>query len=171
MKKGFTLTEVVVYVGLLGGLAVFIGNFLIHTVSVYHRARAEREILSNARLLLETVQSAVGEAEVLYVPTSRLDTNAGQLSLLTAATSTPNIGHQTSYVDFWIDNGRMWSRQEGESSVPLSASSVRVTRFYLERIVQDIGREAVKITLRVDSGSRFPSSITLNATAALRGNY
>lgn len=166
---GFTLTEVIVYIGLLGGIAVFVGNFLIHTTSVYHRARAEREVLSNGRLLLETVQETITRARRVYVPTSRFNTNAGQLSLLIAANSTPD--HDTLYQDFWIDNGRMWMRQEGGVSSPLSASSVRVTRFYLERIVQGLGKEAVKITLQVDSGARFPSSITLNATAALRGNY
>lgn len=168
-NKGFSMIEIIMYVGLLGGVAVFMGNFLIHTVSVYQRTVAERDVISNGRLLLETVSKNVSEAKEVYAPTSVFNANGGQLTIVTEATSTPQ--HDSSYMDFWIDNGLFLTKREGQATTTLSASSVRVTKFYIERIVQGLGREAVKITIQVDSASKYPASATVNATAALRGNY
>lgn len=163
------MIEIVIYIALLGGMAVFMGNFLIQTVSVYQRSVAEREVISNGRLILETVGKNVSEAKEVYASASVFNANGGQLSIVTAATSTP--GHTASYIDFWIDNGLFLMKREGQATTTLSASSVRVTKFYLERIVQGLGREAMKMTIQVDSASKYPASATLNATIALRGNY
>lgn len=166
---GFTLIETIVYVALLGVLSVFVVNSFIQ-VDLYARARAEREALANARAVLELVTKNIAQSQSVYAPTSRFNADAGQLSLMSAATSTP--GHTTSYIDFWMDGGVLMMRHEGQRALALSAGSVRVTKFHLERIVQAIGREAVRMTIRVDSASaKFPASVTLNATAAIRGNY
>lgn len=167
--RGLSLVEVIIYIAALGGVAVFIGNFLLHTVGVYQRARAEREVIANGRLLMETITRTVSQASEIYTPTSRLNIDAGQISVITPATSTP--GHTTAYIDFWLDNGLLYTRQEGQGSIALSSSGVRVTKFNLERIVQDLDREAVRIILQVDSASKFPASTNLITTASLRGSY
>jgi type II secretory pathway pseudopilin PulG len=168
-NKGISIVEVIIYIAILGGLSVLIVNFLLQVTSVYHRARAEREVLSNARLLLETVNKSISPAREVYVPTSRFNTDLGQLSLSTALGA--QTGHTASYIDFWIDNGRLWTRQEGGVNTALSAATVRVNKFKAERIVQGLGREAIKVTLEISSASKFPISTTLHMTTALRGNY
>ncbi|OGZ96471.1 MAG: hypothetical protein A2847_00285 [Candidatus Sungbacteria bacterium RIFCSPHIGHO2_01_FULL_50_25] len=168
--RGTTLLEIVIYAALFGIIAVIISNFLIQVVNTYTITRAEREVLSNGRLLLETLTKTIAEAQEIYTPTSAFNKDLGQLSLMTR-TGVPTE-HQTAYVDFWIDNGRMWMRKEGAAAVPLSAASVRVSKFRLERISQGLSRDAVKLTLQVDfTQSKYQSSITLNSTTALRGNY
>lgn len=168
-NKGYNLMEVIIYVAILGGLAVFTGNFLIHTVNVYQRARAERDVISNARLVLETLHKQVSQAQEVYWPTGNFNSDAGQLSLVTKiGAASP---HSTSYVDFWLDNGRVWAKEEGSGAYPISAASVRVSKLRFERIVQAAERDAIKVTLQVDSASKFFTSITVNATTALRGNY
>ncbi len=170
VSAGFSLIEIVIYVGLLGILAVVITNALIQISSVYHRARAEREVLSNARLILETVNKSLEQATTVYGPTSKFYNPTGQLSLITPIGATTE--HTTAYIDYYIDNGRMWMRQEGQIAQPISAADVRVNKFTLERIMQGLNHEAVKITLRVDYAvPQYPTSIILNSTTALRGNY
>lgn len=162
--------EIIIYVAFLGAISVFIANFLIQTVNTYNRARAEREVASNARLALEQINKTISESQTVYSPTSVLNNDAGQLSLITAVGTAPE--HSTAYVDFWIDNGIIFMRREGQGAVPLSASSVRVIKFRPERIMQGLGREAVKIILQIDYASaKFPATITLNSTTALKGNY
>lgn len=169
-SKGITLVEMVVYVALLGMISVFVVNFLIQIVNTYERARAEREVLSNARLLMERISETIVESREVYAPASRFNDNQGQLSLVSSATTTPE--HASIFVDFWVDNGRFWTRREGAGSEALSAATVRVTRFRLERIFQALGLEAVRVTLQVDfANAKFPTQATLNSTAALRGNY
>lgn len=165
-----TLIEILVYVALLGMIAVFVSNALIQLSNAYQQARAEREVVSNARLILETVTRTVAQATSIYSPTSRFNQDAGELSLITAIGADAN--HTTAYVDYYIDNGRLYQRPEGQSETPISAASVKVNKFYLERILQGLGREAVKITLQVSYARAHASStITLNSTEALRGNY
>ncbi len=169
-KAGFTLVEIIVYLALLAVLAVFIANFLIRVTFAYQQSRAEREVLSNARLLLETVTGAVASAQSMYLPVSQFHTAAGQLSLVTAVN--PNAGHAVKYVDFWIDSGQFMMREEGVQESSISASSVRVVGFRVEPIMQGVGREAVRAALTLEyAGARYPSSVTLETTTALRGNY
>jgi len=163
--------ETVVYVALLGLTTSFFVNSFVQIASVYSRARAEREVLSNARTTLEAVTDAISSARAVYAPTSRFNTDAGQVSLVTDD-DTVISGEPSVYTDFWVDGGRIFERKEGGSAIPLSASSVRVSEFRAERIVQALGRESVKMTIRMDAASdRYPASVTLNATTALRGNY
>lgn len=168
-QNGFSLLEIMIYIALLGGIAVFVINFLLHTVNVYQRSVAERGVVANGRLLLEFVNKTISESQEIYRPTSKFLDNAGQLSLVDAATSTPQ--HTTMYIDFWADNGIFYMKREGGATIALSAASVRVSRFYIEEIAQGLGRQAVKATIQVDSASKYPSSTTLNSTTALRGNY
>jgi len=169
-KEGISLIEVVVYVALLGMVAVFVTNSLISIINTYARASAEREVLNNARSALELIGKSIAQSQEVYTPTSILNTDAGQLSLVTNASSTP--GHTAGFTDIWVDGGAVRMRREGEGEAVLSAASVRVTTLRFERIIQTLGREAVKTTIRVDfASSKFPASVSLNATTALRGNY
>lgn len=169
-RPGFTLIEVIVYVALLGVVMVFVANSVVFLVTTYARARAEREVLTNARAVLDRVTSRVAAAQETYGFTSVFDANAGQLSLMTATTMMS--GHTVFYTDIWVDSGVAYLRDEGAETTTLSAGSVRITVLKFERIAQALGREAVRMTVRADAvGARFPASATLTTTTALRGNY
>ncbi|QQG45579.1 MAG: hypothetical protein HYW89_01480 [Candidatus Sungiibacteriota bacterium] len=168
--KGLTLIEIIIYVALLGLLLVFVVNSFINTVNAYYRARAEREVLSNGRLLLETITKSLAQSGEIYSPTSRFNIDSGQLSLITVVGV--QAGHAAAYVDYYVDNGRLWLRQEGQSAIPISAASVKINKFRLERLSQGLGREAVRMTVEVSyARPKFTSSISLTSTTALRGNY
>ncbi|MDP3769391.1 MAG: type II secretion system protein [Candidatus Sungbacteria bacterium] len=169
-QRGFTLIETIVYVALLGFVSIFITDSLINITSTYQRARAQREVASNARLLLETVTKHISSAQEIYAPTSRFNNDSGQLSLVTPLD--PTAEHSTAFIEFWNDAGRLLMRREGSATTTLSSATVDVTQFRVERIFQGLGREAVNITLSV-SFAAIPSvaSTTLNATVSLRGNY
>lgn len=170
-NSGLSLIEVIIYVAILGVVAVAVSNFLIQISSTYRKALAEREVISNSRLILERIIGLTTEAKEIYTPTSDFVSDLGQLSLLTKIE--PLAGHQNSFVDFWVDNGRLWTRKEGQEPEAISAPSVRVTKFKLERISQG-NYEAVKIILKVDyntSAVGLLTSAELNSTAVLKGNY
>ncbi len=169
-QKGISLVELVVYVALLTMFTVFIATSLLYLVTIYRRASAEREVLSNARLILETVGKEISSAQEIYAPTSRFNNDAGQVSLITAIGAPP--GESGRSVDFWIDNGIFLTRTDGSGEKIISAPSVRITRFRPERIIQGLDREAIKLLLSVEyENPRLNASTTLNATFALRGAY
>lgn len=168
--KGFSLIEAVVYVALLGVVAVFVVNSLLYLTDAYTRVRAEREVLTNARAVIDLIGSRVASSRETYAFTSKFDADDGQLSLITAATTTP--GHAAAYSDVWISSGAVYAREEGSATTTLSAGSVQVSLLRFERIAQSPKREAVRATIRVDAaGARHPTSMTLTTTIALRGNY
>ena len=123
-RHGMSLIEIVVYVGLLAAISVLVSSSLIQIANVYQRMRTEREVLSNARIILDTLTRNIAQAKGVYAPTSNFDNDAGQLSLASVVGAQP--GHTTAYVDFWLDNGLFLSRTEGGIANTLSASSVRV---------------------------------------------
>ncbi len=169
-SAGLSLLEAVLYVAFLGGIAVFTANFLIQIVNVYNAARIEREVLSNARLILGAVAQEAGEARELYPPTSRFNTTLGQLSFASATSTYPE--HTSAYTDFYVDNGAFMTRREGAGTQRLSAPSVRITAFTIERIVAGLDREAVRMTLGVAAASpRYAASTTLHTSITLRGGY
>lgn len=169
-QSGFTLIEMIIYVALVGVVAVMMNNFIIQASRSYQEMRAEREVVSNSRLILEQLTKNISRAGDVYAPTSKFNITTGQLSLITASSSLATY----SYTDFWLDNGQLWMRQEGVGAEPISASSVKVTSFYMERILQGLSRQAVKITLTVEYNSPTlvtVASSTLNSTISLRGTY
>ena len=167
---GVSLIEIVVYVSIWGMISVFVTNSLIAIISTYQRARAEREVLSNARIIMETLTKNIAYSQTLYTPTTRLNTTNGQLSLITPIDTLPE--HTSAYLDFWNDGTRLLMRQEGKTTTVLSSATVQVKKFRVERIFQGLGNEAIKITLDIVSNT-LPqvTSTTLNMTTALRGNY
>ena len=169
-RTGMSLIETLVYVAVLGLISIFITNSLIKIVSVYRQAQAEREVLSNARLMMETVTKNIAYSQEVYAPTSRFNSTTSQISLITLLDTLPE--HTSTYLDFWSDGNRLLMREEGRATTTISSATVKVTQFRAERIVQGLGREAIKITLNVVSKT-LPqaASATLNATTALRGNY
>ena len=167
---GISLIEMVVYVGLLGIITVFITNSLIQITSTYQHARVQREVLSNARLIMETLIKKIAYSQEVYAPTSRFNTNTGQISLITPLDILPQ--HTTTYFDIWTDGNRLLMRQEGQATTTLSSATVQITQFRVARIFQGLGREAIQVTLGVSSSARpLIASTTLYATTALRGNY
>lgn len=169
---GLTLIETIIYVAFLGLVSVLIVNFMLQASRSYQVMQADREVLSNARLILETLDKTSAKAYDIYTPTSRFNTDSGQLSLLVPSENDAN--HENFYVDFWITGGRLWMRQEGQGEVAISASSVKVDVFNIERILQGLNRKAVKMTLKISYNGSLSSpvaSTTLNATMALRGGY
>ncbi len=169
-RRGFSLIETLVYVALVGIIVVFITDSMIKIISTYQHARAEREVLSNARLIMETVTKKIAYSQEVYAPTSRFNTDTGQLSLITPLDTLPE--HTTTYLDVWTDGNRLLMREEGHATTTLSSATVQVTQFRVNRIFQGLGREAIQITLGVSSNTLpLAASTTLHATAALRGNY
>ncbi len=170
LSAGISFIEVIVYVALLGLISVLLGNFMLQIGSAYGRARAARETVASGRTVITEVVRAIEEASQVYAPTSAFQVPMGALSLITSA-GVPS-GHTAQYVDFWADNGILYMRDEAGNQRALSAPWVRVTKFYLEEMRQGIGRESIRITLRIAyAHPRFPESIELHTAAAIRGNY
>jgi hypothetical protein len=156
----------------LGLVSVFIANNLSQIVFVFNKIRAEREVNDSARLSLERITKEIQESSSIYAPTSVFQAAFSQISLISAID--PTAEHTTTYVDIYVDNGRLYLKREGAEPLALTSDRVKVSQFRAEHIVQSLGRDAIKITFSVDyntTDARLAESATLHSTIELRGGY
>lgn len=170
-KTGISMLELIIYVGMLSMFMVLLIAVLLRVVSTYGRVRAQREVVSNGRLVIEQVLQLVSGGQAVYGPASVFGSNAGQLSIVTTAESQPE--ESVNRIDFWLDNGRVWMHKEGSATTSVTSPSVRVNQLRFDQISQSLGREAVMITMQITGvgDAQFTASSTLRATAVLRGTY
>ncbi len=167
---GITVAELVVYVGLLAIISVFLIQSLLTLLVAYRRLQGERDVVASARIAMETLARETQGASSIYTPTSVLDTATSQLSLATPLN--PTAGETRSYVDFYVDNERLYLKREGSATIALTSESARVTQFSVKRILAG-ARETAEITLEIksQSGGALETSSWVKASFTPRGNY
>jgi hypothetical protein len=96
----------------------------LRTVTAATQVRMMTASLDNARRVMYTISQEVAHASDVYIPTSLLSQSPGQLSLVT----TRNLpsGELETYVDFFIDDGRLYMKREGETDALITSDQVRV---------------------------------------------
>lgn len=170
LRSGFTLVELVVYMALLVVVSVFLIQTLLALSVAYRKLQYERDVVSSARLAMETVGREVRASKSIYTPTSIFNATSGQLSL--ESPLNPNAGENTTYVDFYLDNKRLYMKREGSSTVPLTSEGAEVRQFFVSRVTSGVS-ESARIVLQVFSraGGNLQSSTTITASFTPRGNY
>jgi len=173
-QRGFTLIEMVIYTALLGVIGVVLVSFLISNLQAYNKIEARQQVFNNLNASLKLITDEIKFAQSIYTPTSVFDSDAGQLSLETA--SNVPTGETTTYVDYYLDNGRIYEKQEGTSASPLTSEQVRVTalRFTDEAVAASTDSVMVTLTGEINTQSTAPSdqaSMTLSSGGSLRGGY
>lgn len=169
-RGGFTLVEMTVYVGLLIIIASVLINFSINLIRTYGQIQASKEAMNNASFALDTVVNEIRQASKIYTPTSDFVSDTGQLSVETSLN--PPTNETSTYVDFYVDNNKLYLKRESQSTLALTSDRVKVKNLTFTRLTPPNAPESVKIQITVGynapAGSALDMSTTLNATAALR---
>lgn len=170
MKKstGFTLVEVIVSVAIIALILVLTATFFFQFNFSNTRSKANREVLENARRMLNQIGYEIKSAQSVYVST----TTASQLSLQTKR-YLPS-GEQTTFIDFFKCGTDLCLKKEGQTVIALNPDTIAITGLTFLRIVNG-AKASLKISLTVDyknPGNNLASaaSATLNSTISLR-NY
>lgn len=171
---GFTLIEILLYTALVGAVAGTLTLFLINNMSAYSKATARQNAFNNVNNALRLMTDEVKYAASVYGPTSVFDSDSGQLSLETLLN--PPAGEQATYVDYYIDNGRIYEKRESQNASPLTSERVFVERLRFERKTSTTTRDSVSIVVqaRIHTASAKPENqarITLTSSASVRGAY
>ena len=162
---GLSLIEILIYVAVLIIVSTALLSSLLKLVEFYNITCFERDILTNANFGLKTMLSEIKQASSVYLPTSQLS----QISLQTDLN--PPVGETKTYVDFYLDNGRLCLKREGEDAQALTSERVEVTDLDFEYLSSSTDPSSVKISIKVRYRSSKPiyqRELTLNSTASLR---
>lgn len=167
--SGFTLIEIILYIGLSGLLLSAIFPFSMNLFEMFARADAERETAVAARSIAEEIVSGIRSAGGIDRESSVFGVDDGRLVLDRVGTSDQTV------MD--VSDGIIRFRTGAADPVPIHRSSVRVTRLVFDdRSSDDRSTQHVDFSFTVetaDSGSKsdeYRSDIRIDAGAEVRNN-
>lgn len=167
-KSGFTLLEILVYIAVLGIVAVIVVSFVIWLSHSNAKNKAMREALDNSRRAMEIMAYEIKEAKAVYTPT----TDAGQLSLETTKYLPP--GEEDSYIDFYLCGSSLCLKKESQEPAALTSDSVEVNNLVFERVVSGEA-SSLRISIGVNyknpaNRPEYQASVNLTSSVSLRPN-
>lgn len=166
---GFTLIEILVYTALFVIIGGVVSAYFIQISNVAESSRRSREALDNARSALGIITQEVRHATAVYTPTSVFGSSPGQLSLET--TRDLPADENTTYVDFYLDDQRIFMKKESQAAELVTSEKVKVTQFTLTHLTGSTAGSAVRINMTVEYADSFvgpKTPVTLVQTASLR---
>lgn len=171
MRKGFTLTEVLVYIAVLAIIITAVSSFLLWQITSGAKSRAIRETQYNAQRALSIMTQEIREAKSIYTPTSVFDVNPGQLSLATAKYAL--AGEDTSYIDFFICGTQLCLKKESQNPVAITSGTVRISNLVFSQIATTSTAPSIQINLRVDymatsTRPEYQASFAATSTVSIR---
>ena len=167
-SKGYTLIELLVYVVILVIISGVASAYFFQISNIAETARRSRESLDNARRAMNVITQEVRHAEAVYTPTSVFGSSPGQLSLET--TRDLPTDENTTYVDFYLDDGGVYIKRENQVEELISSEKVQVTNFTFTHLTGGAGN-SVQVSLSVeylDATVGPATPVTLTQTASLR---
>lgn len=173
-SKGFTIIETIMYVSIVTIVTSVLLLTVLNTITAYNKSESQQNIFQNAHDALSTIVSDARYAKSIYTPTTVFDADAGQLSFETAVNAP--TGETTTFVDFYLDNGVIYQKSEGEAALALTSERAVITALRFTDVVSG-AKHSVMVRIQghinTDAGavSGSTATIDISSTAALRGAY
>ena len=161
-KTGFTLMEILVYIGVLSIIVVVISSFLLWLSSSTTKARAMREVLDNARRVVEIMTYEIKKAK----------------SVSSTSTATHLFLENATATEFYLcgtASTTLCLKKEFESPVNLTSDKVEIKNLTFTQIATATTTPSVQINLKVDYKNpgdipEYQASVSITSTVSLR-NY
>jgi prepilin-type N-terminal cleavage/methylation domain-containing protein len=168
-NRGFTLIEILIYVGLLAIITSTISSFLLWTTRSNIKTKVMRETLDNARRTMEIITHEIKEAESIYLP----NTTSTQLSLET--THYLPEGEKITYIDFYLCGDKLCLKKESQAPIALISDRVKVKNLSFIQIAGTSTHPSIQVNLGIDYKNpanlpEYQALVNLTSTISLR-NY
>lgn len=147
-NKGFTLTEVLVYVAVFAIIIGAVVSYLIWSSDSGNKIRAMREVLDNVRIASDIIVSEIREAKGVYTPTSVFSSHPGQLSLETLKYLAPGET-DSSYIDFFLCGTSLCFKKEGQNPYPITSERVEVEKLVFFPVSNSQSSSSVQTELKI----------------------
>ncbi len=167
-KKGFTLTELIVYVAVFVILITTVTLFATAFIKATTKSRIKKEVSLGTYSAMKAMVYEIKRANSIYTPTSVFNSHPGQLSLETSQ-ELPE-GEQITYIDFYLDgeenHKRLYIKRESRNSQLLISENLKVTNLEFEYLAS---ASRIDLTLEYDTPvSEYQYSYSLSSGGSIR---
>ena len=165
-NRGFTLAELLVYIGIMALALTAIVVLLINATHIVRRVQESNDVRTSATVALERIGREAKRAVSVSIAESTLGTNPGVLALH----SRDDAGNPL-HVRFTRDGaGGLTIFYDGVSRGSLVSGSVSVSEIVFHR-THNIRSESVRIQLTLSHRNAPERRETFFTSAVLRGSY
>ena len=170
-SKGLTLVTMIIYISAFAVISVILISFTARLTRTNTIGQVTGEVLDNTRHTLNTLAQEIRFADDTYDPTSTYATHPGQLSLATLRNLPTD--ENITYVDFYVDDDRVYVKHEGQTAQLLNSERIKVVNLTFAKINASGPSPAIQINLSMALDSNDPNivsetTISLSTTIALR---
>ena len=169
-NKAFSLIEVMIYSALLAVLVLVLSQLTLNTLTSYKTAKIKEDLIISSSRVLENFLRESRNASKIYLPTTVLGNDLGELSLATSFQPI-NKNEPETYVDIYSASGQIWIKREGESPQPLTGAGLEATQFKLLRSENSHQREGIRLYVTLRSRINPEATLSFTTFAFLRGGY
>lgn len=160
-RKGLTLIELLIFIGIFSGAAVVFVTILVLVTRIQVRQTAAAEVQQQSQLLLQTIQRYAERASLINMPT---DVSTSTLSLYVASTSAK------IYLDSTTGLVHLEERYDpagggGMTTSALTTDNVYVTDLTFKRFANPPGHDAVSVIFTMKLNSTKPDQQYSNTLA------
>ncbi len=167
---GFTLIEILVYIGVFSVVFAALISFIIWVNKSNIKTQAMREVSDNLKLAMDKMIYEIRTAKSIYTPT----VTSSQLSLETL-NYLPE-GETFSYIDFFLCgplSDTLCLKKESQNPVALTSPRVKIDNLTFTLIGTSTSTSSVQIELKVSyknpqNLTEYQASVAATSTASLR---
>jgi prepilin-type N-terminal cleavage/methylation domain-containing protein len=165
-RRGFTLLELIIYLGIVGLVLSTATLFAFEFVSTQAKSSALEEVNRNARYAIARIGVEIREASDLNIGASTFNTHPGVLSLGTLIGGTdPTV--------FTASSATLNVQQGVGPVLPITSSKVDVTEFIVEDVSVTGKTKAIRVRLKLKSRATLQEAVadtTVETTAKIKKN-
>lgn len=167
-ERGFTLVELLIYLGIFVVLITAITLFAIIFIKATHKSQIKKEVAYSAFSAIRAMLFEIKMADAVYNPTSVFDYSPGQISLATS--ENPPINENSTYTDIYVDaDNRLYIKKENQQPQALISEDLRVVGLSFGYLASSSESIRINLTIAYDSNNpEFQYSYTLNSSASIR---
>lgn len=154
MKKGFTLPELLITVGIFSILITVLGNVFANIVEARLKGEAQAAVAREASYLVTRFGYDVGRATAITLPS--VNQSGSQLNLTIAGTT----------YDYKLDNGKLLFGTVGTEK-EVTGSEVRITDFSVTRMQDMSSRGSAKISITISTNDTIPGAQVIERTIGM----
>lgn len=163
MNKGFTLIELIIYIGIVTAILLVIFNFAWEVIYGNIKSQAIREVQQNARFSMEIIARTIKEAKAINSP--NLGSSANSLSLeMTDSNLNPTV--------FDVSDNKLRIAQGANNPYELTNDRVIVSNLLFANLSYENTPGTIKIEISINhvnptGRSEYQASFGLKSTISL----